>query len=112
MPLLTPNSDTRDLVAAALAGLDRIFRPGFRYMKAGVVLMDLIAPGLAQVDMFAPASRPGGEQLMAVMDRINAEFGRGTLRPGRVPESPGWGMKREFKSPAYLSQWDELPLVR
>ncbi|WP_236202289.1 DinB/UmuC family translesion DNA polymerase [Pseudomonas pseudonitroreducens] len=109
VPLLTPSADTRDLIAAALAGLDRIFRPSFRYLKAGVVLMDLVAPGLAQVDMFAPAPRPGGERLMAVMDRINAEFGRGTLRPGRVPPIPGWGMRQELKSPGYMSQWSEIP---
>ncbi|PWU32081.1 DNA-directed DNA polymerase [Pseudomonas sp. RW407] len=109
VPLLTPSSDTRDLVATALAGLDRIFRPSFRYLKAGVVLMDLVAPGLAQTDMFAPAPRPGGERLMAVMDRINAEFGCGTVRPARVPPAPGWRMKQELKSPAYVSRWDEIP---
>lgn len=111
VPLLTPSSDTRDLVTAALAGLDRIFRPGFRYLKAGVVLMDLVAPGLAQTDMFAPAPRPGGERLMAVMDRINAEFGRGTLRSGRVPAVPGWSMRQELRSPGYVSRWDDLPVI-
>lgn len=111
VPLLTPSADTRDLIAAALAGLDRIFRPNFLYLKAGVVLMDLVAPGLAQVDMLAPAPRPGGERLMAVMDRINAEFGRGTLRPGRVPKSPGWSMRQQLKSPGFLTRWSDIPVV-
>lgn len=111
VPLLIPSSDTRDLVAAALAGLDRIYRPGFRYLKAGVVLMDLVAPGLAQTDLFAPAPRAGSDRLMAMMDRVNSEFGRGTLRPGRVPITPAWGMKRELKSPGYTSSWSDLPTI-
>lgn len=112
VPLLIPSSDTRDLVAAALAGLERIYRPGFRYLKAGVVLMDLVVPGLAQTDLFAPAPREGSDRLMAVMDRVNSEFGRGTLRPGRVPITPAWGMKREMKSPGYTSNWSDLPSMK
>lgn len=112
VPLLIPSSDTRDLVAASLAGLERIYRPGFRYLKAGVVLMDLVPPDLVQADLFASAPRAGSERLMVAMDRINAEFGRGTLRPGRVPAAPMWSMKQDLKSPLYLSRWSDLPVAQ
>ncbi|MCY1264121.1 Protein UmuC [compost metagenome] len=109
--LLTPSSDTRDLVSAALGGLGRIYLPGYRYQKAGVVLMNLVEPGLAQTDLFAPAPRTRSKELMAVMDRINAEWGRGTVRTGRIPATPAWRMKQELRSPGYVSQWGELPGV-
>lgn len=112
VPLPCPSHDTRDLVQAALAGLESIYRPGYRYQKAGVVLMDFVSPGQIQGDLFAPAPRPGSEALMATLDRINARMGRGTVRLARVPAAPGWGMRQELKSPGYVSRWSDLPLAR
>lgn len=111
VPLLTPSSDTRDLISAALKGLERIYRPGFRYLKAGVILMDLVPPRMAQADIFAAPPRPGSERLMAVMDHINSQFGRGAIRTARVPPTPSWSMKQELKSPSYVSRWSELPSI-
>ncbi|WP_455233344.1 translesion error-prone DNA polymerase V subunit UmuC [Geopseudomonas aromaticivorans] len=111
VPLPCPSHDTRDLVQAALAGLEGIYRPGYRYQKAGVVLMEFVSPGQIQGDLFAPAPRPGSEALMAALDQINARMGRGTVRLARVPAAPGWSMKAEMKSPAYVSRWSELPIA-
>ncbi len=111
VPLPCPTHDTRDLVQAALAGLESIYRPGFRYQKAGVVLMEFVSPGQIQGDLFAPAPRPGSQALMATLDRINARMGRGTVRLARVPASPGWGMRQELKSPGYVSRWSDLRCV-
>ncbi|MDL2184676.1 DUF4113 domain-containing protein [Pseudomonas sp. ChxA] len=49
---------------------------------------------------------------MQVMDQINAKWGRGTMRPGRVPVSPDWGMKREMLSPSYVPRLDQLWTVK
>jgi DNA polymerase V len=111
VPLPCPSHDTRDLVQAALAGLEAIYRPGYRYQKAGVVLMEFVSPGQIQGDLFAPAPRPGSKALMATLDRINARMGRGTVRLARVPAAPDWGMRQEMKSPGYVSRWGELPRV-
>jgi DNA polymerase V len=112
VPLPCPSHDTRDLVQAALAGLETIYRPGFRYQKAGVVLMEFVSHGQIQDDLFAPGPRPGSEALMATLDQINVRMGRGTVRLARVPAAPAWGMRQELKSPGYLSRWSELPIVR
>ncbi|HFD4139987.1 TPA: DUF4113 domain-containing protein [Pseudomonas aeruginosa] len=49
---------------------------------------------------------------MQVMDQINAKWGRGTMRPGRVPVTPDWGMKREMLSPNYTTRLDQLWTVK
>jgi DNA polymerase V len=49
---------------------------------------------------------------MNVLDQINQKWGRGTLRPARIPTAPGWGMKREMKSPSFTTRLDELWSVR
>ncbi|AEB58203.1 translesion error-prone DNA polymerase V subunit UmuC [Ectopseudomonas mendocina] len=112
VPLHTPSNDSRDLVQAALAGLESIYRDGYRYQKAGVMLMNLASPGQIQTDLFAPEPRPRSAELMATVDRINHSMGRGTVRLARVPALGGWSMKQELRSPRYTSQWGDLPEVR
>ncbi|WP_341305479.1 translesion error-prone DNA polymerase V subunit UmuC [Pseudomonas sp. TMP25] len=108
VPLACPSSDTRDLVAAALCGLEAIYKPGPAYAKAGVVLMNFVDPERYTPDLFAPPPRPGSERLMAVMDAINAKQGRGTIRPARLAVNQGFSMKREQLSPRFTTSWDEL----
>ncbi|WP_256055271.1 DUF4113 domain-containing protein [Stutzerimonas stutzeri] len=101
-----------NLVAAALAGLQAIYRPGPAYAKAGVVLMDFVEPGRFTPDLFAPAPRPGSDRLMSVVDAINAKQGRGTIRPARLAADLGFSMKRERLSPKFTTSWSELLRVR
>lgn len=106
-----PTADTRDLVQLALRGLAQIYQPGIGYAKAGVILMELIEPGQYTPDLFKPQPRRGSDELMAVMDRINQYQGRGSIRLGRLPANPAWRMRQAFKSPAYTTQWKDLPRV-
>ncbi|MEH6566620.1 MAG: translesion error-prone DNA polymerase V subunit UmuC [Halopseudomonas sp.] len=103
-----PSDDTRLITRAALQGLEAIFRPGHAYAKAEVMLLDLRQQGEFTDDLFAEAQSAAAERVMSVLDEINGRWGRGTLRPARVPVAPGWGMKQELKSPNYTTRWDQL----
>lgn len=103
--------DSRELVAAAQRALASLYRPGYRYQKIGVVLLELAHAGELQDDLFAPPPRPGSEALMATLDRINARHGHGTVRLARIPAQPQWAMRQELRSPAYVSRWGELAEV-
>jgi len=106
-----PTDDTRVLAAAAVRGLDAIYRPGYAYSKAEILLMNLRQRGEFTGDLFAAAPRPGADRLMKVIDRINAHEGRGAVRLGRVRAAPEWAMKREMMSQPYTTRWDELMRV-
>lgn len=110
--LPTPSDDTRDLLAIAMRGLQQIYKPGYAYSKCAVLLLDLSQRGEVTPDLFAPAPRRGAERLMSIVDQINKREGRGTLRLGRVPAEPDWGMRRDMLSRAYTTDWDELIAVR
>ncbi|QGZ31478.1 Y-family DNA polymerase [Stutzerimonas stutzeri] len=110
-PLATPTDDTRELLAVALRGLRHIYRPGYAYSKCAVLLIDLSQRGETTPDLFAPPPRRGAERLMSVVDEINKREGRGTVRLGRVPAQPEWGMRRDMKSLCYTTNWDELIIV-
>jgi len=103
-----PTDDTRIITKAAMAGLDEVFRQGFKYSKAEVLVIELRQRGEFTDDMFAQVQPEASEQVMSVMDLINAKWGRGTVRPGGVPADPGWGMRRDLKSPSFTTRLDEL----
>jgi DNA polymerase V len=107
-----PTDDTRIITKAAMAGLEEVFREGFKYSKAEILLIDLRQRGEFTDDMFAQVQPEASERVMSVMDRINAKWGRGTVRPGGVPGLPDWGMRRELKSPSYTTCLNELWTVK
>lgn len=106
-------NDTRLLGAAALRGLERIYRPGLRYKKAGVALTGLQPAITTQTDLFAvSATEPRTTPLMAVMDSINKTYGMDTATfAGAGIEQP-WRMQSARRSPRYTTRWEELPVVR
>ena len=82
-------------LAAAVRGLEVIYRQGDAYSKAEVLLMDLRQRGEFTGDLFAASPRLGADQLIAVVDQINAREGGGTVRLGRISATTDWSMKRK-----------------
>lgn len=110
VPLSIATDDTLRLTQAALWALKRIYRPGYDYQKAGVALLNLSPKVSAQTDLFVCPRN--NAQLMATMDRINAIWGRDTVRSAAEGIGKKWKMKRELKSPRYTSNWSELLRVQ
>lgn len=107
-----PSDDTRLITAYAVAGLGQIYRAGYAYSKAEILLLDLRQRGEYTNDLFAEVQPDAAERVMSVLDQINQRWGRGTLRPASVPRAPQWGMRREMKSPSFTTRWEELWTVR
>ncbi len=105
--------DTRLLTKVALWGLRRIYRSGYRYQKAGVMLSELVPRQYRQLDLFGSVSAADNQssKLMSVMDQINARMGRGTLKLASEGYKQPWRMKQGNKSPNYTTNWDELICV-
>lgn len=110
--LTTPTNDTREFVSLALDGLDRIFLKGYRYAKAGIILTQFCDGKSYQPDLFAPAPRKNSEELMNIMDSINLRWGRGTMRLATEPQIASWGMKRDYLSDSFLTDWNQLRSVK
>lgn len=111
--LLTPTHDSRDIITAATKCLDAIWRDGYRYQKAGVMLGDFYSQGVAQLNLFDDnAPRQNSEKLMEVLDHLNAKDGRGTLYFAGQGIQSAWQMKREMLSPRYTTRFSDLPVVR
>ena len=109
---IEPTQDSLLLIRDALRGMRSIFRPGFRYWKAGVMLNELIDATSAPVQMFPTRDPKQSARLMAAMDSVNVRFGRGTVRPVVSGVDRRWTAKAEFLSPRYTTRLDELAAVR
>ncbi|WP_338500876.1 translesion error-prone DNA polymerase V subunit UmuC [Pseudomonas poae] len=103
-----PTDDVRLLTQAAVGALERLFRSGFKYSKAEVMLLDLCQHGEYTDDLFATSQPSEATRVMTVLDQINGRWGRGTLRSASVPTNPEWGMRREMMSRSYTTKLDQL----
>ena len=124
VPLVRPSADTRALVQAALAGLQAIYRPGFLYAKAGVMLLELQPDTIIQgeLDLTDPSAfydvngnRRASPSLMSTIDGLNDRYGRGTVQlanAGLSGDRRAWSMKQERRTPRYTTKWEEMPVVR
>lgn len=75
---MRPTADTRQLVSAAVAGMRSIYEPGYDFVKAGVILLDISGPEVQQVDLpLEEVSIRDQSRLMSAIDSINARFGKG-----------------------------------
>ena len=108
----SPTDDTRELISAAISLLDRVYRQGPAYAKAGIVLSQLAPAKHRTEDLFSPGSRSGSPAVMGVLDEINQKMGRGTVRIAREGAQRGWEMRRQFLSPYYTTRWEDLPRAR
>jgi len=113
IPLPDTTSNTPKLVKAALWGLRRIYRPGYRYAKAGVMLMNVTPAAAQQNSLFADeVADESAVQLMQTMDLINRKMGKDSVFLASAGIRKHWQMKRGNKSPCYTTDWTQLAQVQ
>jgi DNA polymerase V len=96
----------------AIKGLKEIYKKGFRYKKAGVMLGLMTDKPLVQSSLFEDHLAKGKSvRLMKTLDSINTRYGAQALRVAATGTDQVWKMKSENVSPKYTSHWDQLPLV-
>ena len=89
--------------------LEQIWRDGYEYNKAGVILGDFSQATRRQISLFEKPVRDN-RKIMAAIDRINSTVG--TIKLATTGVNQEWAMRRERLSPAYTTRWQDIPLVR
>lgn len=106
--LAFPSSDTIEFNRVAMTLLNQLYKPGYLYKKAGVMIAGIESATGRQVDLFAPQPVPEREKLMQTMDVLNNKFGRGTVQLASATINEDWRMSRQNLSPCYTTRLREL----
>lgn len=106
------SADTRDLIQAARRGARAVFREGYAYTKAGIIMNDLIPAGSGPRPLFDARDREKTDRLMSAIDAINGKFGRGAVASAATGvKKREWEARFDNRSPRYTTRLDELPVA-
>jgi len=110
--LFAPTNDTRDILNATRNLTKQIFKADINFIKAGVMLSDFYDEGIYQGDLFRSADRRiNSKELMTTIDMINnSGIGRVAFASQGIKKT--WSMRRQLRSPRYLTNWEEIPIVQ
>ncbi|HWP91547.1 MAG TPA: Y-family DNA polymerase [Thermodesulfobacteriota bacterium] len=108
-----PSAYTPLLIKYALQCLDRIFREGYKYSRAGVMVTDIVPEDQIQLNLYEhPRDVERDKSLMRAVDRLNDKWGSNTIRYGSSGIEQEWRMRRAKLSPRYTTNWDEILVVK
>ena len=120
MRLITPSSSTITIVKAANEVLQNLYRQGYHYKKAGVIVMGIGPNSPIQQDLFDTNAEQFEKmkRLDAVIDRINKVNGTETIVLGsqQYTQKDGKGkanvfanaIKHDFKSKNPTTRWSDI----
>lgn len=113
--LPVPTADLAYLTHYALMVLERIYKQGYEYKKAGVIL-DKITPAYKGTQSNLFLENPNTEKsanLMKAVDFINQRDGRRTVKIASCGvNDKRWKMLAEKRSPDYLTKRNEIPKAK
>ena len=109
--LPVPTLHTPELMRLAHQAIERVYRPGYQYKKAGVMLLELVPDSPVQSGLFDRLDRDRARRLMHAIDAINTRMGAETIRyaaSGLRREQRRWQTRFDKRSPRYTTAWKEL----
>lgn len=117
IPLRRPTADTALIAQSALKALRAIYKPGFNYAKAGVILLDLEDGDHEQQELLLDDEPEDRSELMSAIDRLNDRYGKGVVSLASVGTThtaqPGsWVAKQDLRTPQYTTKWSDMPTAR
>jgi DNA polymerase V len=101
-------SFTNELISFALPLVDKLFRPGFKYQKAGVILSNLVPDESVQSHLFEHGERKNQKTLMEAVDNINFAMRGDVVKYVSSGLKRNWKMRQEMRSAKYTTRWEEL----
>lgn len=105
-----PTDSTAEIQEWAIKTLERIYKDGFDYRKAGVILSGLTPSENLTKRMFDDEKYQQQHKLMQAIDELNQKFGKDTVRFG-LQSKETWQMKQTYKSQNFTTNWNEVLTV-
>lgn len=106
--LPTATSFTNELIKPAVALVNKLYKKGTFYKKAGVMLSGIVPDMSIQGNLFLTENKNSERKLMDMIDNINFSQRDDVLKFAASGTTRDWKMRQELKSPRYTTRWDEL----
>ena len=104
-------NNTKHIVRAAIQGVREAYREGFKFKKAGVMLLDLVDVDHAPKSLF-DSHDPKDDRLIEAFDQIIRQQGPGAINFGTAGQAASWHSASAFRSPRYTTEWADIPGVK
>ena len=109
LPVSSNNS--LELVKTATKGLEKIYKYGYFYQKAGVILSKLRDSSEKELNLLTPILENKSKTLMKAIDFTNAKYGRNAISIAQAGIKNDWKMRREHSSKIDTASFDLLPKI-
>jgi len=103
-----PTACTNELIKYAVPLVEKIFKPGPKYLKAGVMLGGIVPDISIQGNLFLSETKNCERKLMEMVDNINFSQRDDVLKFAAAGTKRNWKMRQEMRSPRYTTRWNEL----
>ena len=107
-----PTNDSMEITSQALTVLKRIYKDGFNYKKAGVIVGDIVSEESRQLSLFTTQDIFKTKNIMNAMDDINRKMGRNKVRLAVQGFDRKWRLKQEKLSPCYTTRFEDVLEVK
>jgi DNA polymerase V len=104
-----PTDHTPTMIKSAHQLLTQLYKPGYKYKKAGIILAKLMPKHQIQLDLFKEYTvNPRNDRIMQTLDKVNAKHGRNTLSLAALGITKPWKMRQLKKSKRFTTNWNEV----
>ena len=112
LQLPVSTNDSTELIYFAEQGLKKIFKAGYKYKKAGVIVSEIVPERPFQGDLFDTRDRTKYNKVMEVMDKLNTSYGRQKVKIATQGFDRKWKLKNEQLSPCYSTNIKDILVVK
>jgi DNA polymerase V len=106
--LSVATSDTQQMIRYAKQLIQQLYRPGLKYIKAGIILSDLVPDNSIQGNLFSPFTETKQKILMNALDNINFSMRDDMVKFAASGLTRNWKMRQEMRSKRFTTRWDEV----
>ena len=103
--------NTSEIIDSVLSALQDIYKKGYQYKKAGVILGGIIKKYEVQGNLFDNLDRDSNDKILNTVDSINKKMGQDMIRYAALGYRKKWKLKQEQLSPCYTTRWKDLLII-
>lgn len=108
----TATNNTAELIKYAQKGLDLIFKDGYKFMKAGIIVSKIVPENNIQTSLFDNVDREKNTKVMQALDRINQQYGKNKVRIATQGFKQKFAMRATALSQRYTTDINQILKVK